>query len=287
MLTEVDGSIMEGGGQMLRMTGSLSAIFRKPVRIIKIRAGRASPGLKAQHLTGLNLVRDITNGKLEGAAYGSKEIVFHPGPLSGGEFSADTKSAGAFCLLAQIALPCSLFAPTSSVLNLRGGTNADMAPQIDEFTEVFLPNLKHFGPTVEYEVVRKGFFPKGGGEVNLYINPIKYIKPINRVDVGNIVSLTGWCFVAGSLPIKWSADKYRDVQGGGQRILRQRFRDCPRRKNINGMRSRWFRPWFAEDEPREDRDQGGLRDPRGRRVRWLCRQIHSGSDDFVHGPSGR
>jgi len=198
----VDGSIKEGGGQMLRMTGSLSAIFRKPVRIIKIRAGRASPGLKAQHLTGLNLVRDITNGKLEGAAYGSKEIVFHPGPLSGGEFSADTKSAGAVCLLAQIALPCSLFAPTSSVLNLRGGTNADMAPQIDEFTEVFLPNLKHFGPTVEYEVVRKGFFPKGGGEVNLYINPIKYIKPINRVDVGNIVSLTGWCFVAGSLPIK-------------------------------------------------------------------------------------
>ena len=37
------------------------------------------------------------------------------------------------------------------VLNLRGGTNADMAPQIDEFTEVFLANLKHFGPTVEYE----------------------------------------------------------------------------------------------------------------------------------------
>ena len=37
------------------------------------------------------------------------------------------------------------------VLNLRGGTNADMAPQIDEFTEVFLANLKHFGPIVEYE----------------------------------------------------------------------------------------------------------------------------------------
>ena len=37
------------------------------------------------------------------------------------------------------------------VLNLRGGTNADMAPQIDEFTEVFLANLRHFGPIVEYE----------------------------------------------------------------------------------------------------------------------------------------
>lgn len=39
------------------------------------------------------------------------------------------------------------------VLNLRGGTNADMAPQIDEFTEVFLPNLRHFGPNIEFEVI--------------------------------------------------------------------------------------------------------------------------------------
>ena len=38
-----------------------------------------------------------------------------------------------------------------AVLNLRGGTNADMAPQIDEFTEVFFQNLKHFGPNVEFE----------------------------------------------------------------------------------------------------------------------------------------
>lgn len=41
----------------------------------------------------------------------TKSIYFK---LSGGEFMADTKSAGAVCLLAQIALPCSLFAPSST-----------------------------------------------------------------------------------------------------------------------------------------------------------------------------
>jgi RNA 3'-terminal phosphate cyclase (ATP) len=72
------------------------------------------------------------------------------------------------------------------VLNLKGGTNADMAPQIDEFTEVCIPNLAHFGLKLEYEVVRKGFFPKGGGEVNFFVDPVKSLRPIHLMDPGKV-----------------------------------------------------------------------------------------------------
>eukprot|EP00088_Acartia_fossae_P064706 TRINITY_DN7971_c0_g2_i1.p1 TRINITY_DN7971_c0_g2~~TRINITY_DN7971_c0_g2_i1.p1 ORF type:complete len:368 (+),score=50.44 TRINITY_DN7971_c0_g2_i1:28-1131(+) len=199
---EIDGSVMEGGGQIIRITGCLSALLQVPVNIVRIRAGRASPGLKAQHLTGLHLIKDICRGSLQGADFGSNQIHFRPGKINGGDFFADTQSAGAVCLLAQIALPVALFAPQPSVLNLRGGTNADMAPQIDAFTEVFLQNLKHFGPNVEYEVVKKGFFPKGGGEINLFVNPIRSLQPIQLDNPGKLISVEGWCFCAGSLPIK-------------------------------------------------------------------------------------
>ena len=40
------------------------------------------------------------------------------------------------CLLLQVALPCALYADASSQLCLKGGTNAEMAPQIDYTVKV-------------------------------------------------------------------------------------------------------------------------------------------------------
>jgi len=213
----IDGSVMEGGGQILRMSVGLSAILSTPIRIRNIRAGRASPGLKAQHLTGLALVRDLAGGKLEGGQFGSVEVSFVPGQLRCGQYRADTKSAGAVCLLAQVSIPCALFSPGMVTLNLRGGTNAQMAPQIDEYTEIFLPNISKFGFEFEYEVVRKGFFPKGGGEVNLFLNPVKQLQALNMREVGVVQSISGWSFCAGSLPLRVA----EEMTEGARRHIRQ------------------------------------------------------------------
>ena len=89
---QIDGSLMEGGGQILRMSVGLAALLRRPIQINNIRAGRwrtgpslptsssrSSPGLKAQHLTGIHLVKDLTQGRLQGGSFGSTEIAFRPG----------------------------------------------------------------------------------------------------------------------------------------------------------------------------------------------------------------
>lgn len=90
----IDGSVLEGGGQVIRMAMSLSALTSKPIRIINIRSGRQKPGLKAQHLIGLHLIRDITDGELTGDHMNSTTVSFKPKNLLSGHFFGDTKTAG-------------------------------------------------------------------------------------------------------------------------------------------------------------------------------------------------
>jgi RNA 3'-terminal phosphate cyclase (ATP) len=160
-ILELDGSYLEGGGQILRITTALSVLFKKPIRITNIRAGRKNGGLKAQHLTGVELLANISKANLTGACLNSTEITFVPDVINSGRYMADTKTAGSICLLIQNSLPVLIFASETCELDLRGGTNAENAPQIDYFQSVFAPIAAKFGIDVNLQILRRGYYPRG------------------------------------------------------------------------------------------------------------------------------
>ncbi|XP_063704927.1 RNA 3'-terminal phosphate cyclase [Culicoides brevitarsis] len=206
MTLEIDGSILEGGGQILRIALSLSALCRIPVRITKIRANRAKGGLAAQHLKGIELLRDICQANVRGAELGSSQIEFEPKTIRGGTFTADTKTAGSIGLLLQISLPVCLFADREVTLELKGGTNCEMAPQIDEMTEILRPNLEKFGATFDFDLLRRGYFPKGGGHCVIKCRPVKSLKAVEITNFGDYMKIYGWNYVAGTLPLNLAHD---------------------------------------------------------------------------------
>ncbi|XP_038525929.1 RNA 3'-terminal phosphate cyclase isoform X1 [Canis lupus familiaris] len=212
---------LDKGGQILRVSTALSCLLGLPLRVQKIRAGRSTPGLRPQHLSGLEMIRDLCDGQLEGAEIGSTEIIFTPEKIKGGIHTADTKTAGSVCLLMQVSMPCVLFAASPSELRLKGGTNAEMAPQIDYTAMVFKPIVEKFGFQFNCDIKMRGYYPKGGGEVIVRMSPVKQLNPINLTDRGSVTKIYGRAFVAGVLPFKVA----KDMAAAAVRCIRKEIRD--------------------------------------------------------------
>ena len=183
MLT-IDGSQGEGGGQILRTALALSAITGTPVRIERIRAGRAKPGLQRQHLVAVQAAARVCNGHLVGAELHSSAIELHPQQPLAGDYRFDIGSAGSTTLIVQTVLPILLHAPGPSAVRIIGGTHNPLAPPVEVVQESFLPVLHGIGANAELSLERHGFFPAGGGCVSLRTQPCTTWAPLDLCERG-------------------------------------------------------------------------------------------------------
>lgn len=196
MLT-LDGSQGEGGGQILRSSLALSLITGQPFRIVHIRAGRQKPGLLRQHLASVAAAAAVGEAEVQGAVFCSQELTFRPGRLRPGEHRFSVGSAGSATLVAQTVLPALLCAEGPSVLHLEGGTHNPAAPPFEFLKRTFLPLLTRMGPKLEATLNRPGFYPAGGGELTLRIDPVPQLKPLHLIERGAVRDVRVEAMVAG------------------------------------------------------------------------------------------
>ncbi|MCX8204385.1 MAG: RNA 3'-terminal phosphate cyclase [Candidatus Nezhaarchaeota archaeon] len=176
---EVDGSMLEGGGQILRVSVALSAVSRVPVKVFNIRAKRSNPGLRPQHLTAIKAVAELVNARVEGLYVGSRELAFIPSKPKAGSFSFDVGTAGSTTLVLQSLMPAAALAPFSISVEVKGGTNNPMAPPVDYVERVLVLALLRMGYRCRVTTLRRGFYPRGGGVVRASMDPVEHLSPIS------------------------------------------------------------------------------------------------------------
>jgi len=170
----IDGSLGEGGGQILRTAISLSAITRKPIEVTNIRANRPKPGLRPQHTAGIKIIADLFHAKYENVKVGAEWIRFSPSDrFEGGLVKYDIGTAGSIPLILLTVVPAVSLSNNSLQIEITGGTDVRASPTIDYIKYVVAESYLSIGSRFSVEILKRGYYPNGGGLVQSTIDPCK------------------------------------------------------------------------------------------------------------------
>lgn len=213
-LLEIDGSFGEGGGSIIRIALPLAALLNRKVKVFNIRANRPKPGMKMQHVVGAKAVKWLSNASVSGLSLESKEMTFAPGKLQGGNFSLNIQTAGSISLLLQSVMPLAPFLPAPLTARVQGGTDVSWSPPIDFTGQVLFPALHLMGYNGSIKVIKRGYFPEGGGIVTGQAKPVKHLKALNLTEFGELDYVSGV-----SHCVNYPSFTARDAVSGAKNVL--------------------------------------------------------------------
>jgi RNA 3'-terminal phosphate cyclase (ATP) len=188
-MIEINGSI--GHGQVLRTVVGLSALTLIPVHVTNIRKTRPRPGILAQHLAAIKIAGEFTDAKIKGNTIGSTDLEFMPRVHKFSNKTVNIGTAGSIPLLIQCLLPLMTFSDIPIELTIIGGTSGKGSPNIEYIKNVTIPIISLFGVHTQVEIIKQGFYPKGGGIVKVKFFPVHFVKGLRILERGKLFEIKG------------------------------------------------------------------------------------------------
>jgi len=189
----IDGAQKSGSGTIVRFAVGLATLLGEELHLTNIRAKREKPGLRPQHLKAIQALQQLCRGTLDGGEVGSKEIRFKPaGKVKGGDYQWDIGTAGSTTLLAMTLLPAACFSNEAISFKISGGLFQDFASSAYHMQYVLFSVLNKMGITVRLSIIRPGYVPRGGGNIEVTLEPVRgRIRPIRLVRQGHVTEIGG------------------------------------------------------------------------------------------------
>jgi len=197
-LITLDGSKGEGGGQILRTALTLALLTGRPFRIVKIRANRDKPGLRPQHVTAVASAAELGGPGVAviGGTVGSRDLTFRPVAYTPRDLRIDIGTAGSTALVLQtLHLATALRTDRPVRLVLAGGTFNLSAPSFPFLATTWRAHLAALGAPIALAMPRAGFYPRGGGELDAWVEPAQ-LRAITLTDRGPLLRIHGTAGIA-------------------------------------------------------------------------------------------
>lgn len=230
-MIHIDGTLGEGGGQVLRSSLTLALLTGQPVRFTRIRARRSKPGLGFQHLMAVQAAAGISHAQVEGARLGAQSLQFMPGPVAAGDYRFDIGTAGATSLVLQTVLLPLALAAGPSTLAVSGGTHVPWSPCFHYLDWHWRSLLARLGVRFDLEMRMAGFYPEGGGEVHARLPGGARIDGLRLCERGGLRRVRGVSAVA-NLPDEIAARQRSHA------LRRLRALDCETEISLEALPAR-------------------------------------------------
>jgi RNA 3'-terminal phosphate cyclase (ATP) len=156
----------------------------------------------------VNALAQISGAKVEGNVIGSQKVTFIPGEVRPGDYHFSIGTAGSVTLLLQALLLPLCLSRIGFRFILEGGTHVPWSPPYHYLSEILFPILHFMGLSVRGRIDQWGWYPRGGGVIEVEVQGRPSLGPISLVERGSLRKIRG--FSAASLLPKHVAERQRD-----------------------------------------------------------------------------
>jgi RNA 3'-phosphate cyclase len=161
-------------------------------------------------MAGVQAVATLCHAEVRGIQVNSQEITFKPREVAGVELRIDIGTAGAIGLVLQSVMLPAIKASSPLQLTITGGTDVPWAPTVNYLREVTFPLLKRMNYRAEMTVIKRGYYPRGGGEVSVQLKSGD-LSPLRLLDPGEIQIIRGQSHASESLRDRGVAERQREA----------------------------------------------------------------------------
>lgn len=212
MTFNLDCSIGEGGGAIIRISSALATATDTDLNLFNIRSNRSNPGLRAQHIEAINAIKQFSGFISVDSNIGDKELVLTKKNAKSDKAFVKVGTAGSIGLVSQAVLFYAFSQKRDLELTINGGaTHGKWAPSVEYIQHITHELMGLMDKKIETNTIHYGFYPRGGAKCVFQFKGHDMLSPLNLTEKGELLKVEIFSIASQSLMGRHVAERQADA----------------------------------------------------------------------------